>query len=59
MKRPNSTTLRRHAGFIKAGKIEKELKKIRKEFALMRTEQKEVERWIDVTLRDLGSLPPP
>jgi hypothetical protein len=40
MKRPNSTTLRRHAGFIKAGKIEKERKKIRKEFALMRTEQK-------------------
>jgi hypothetical protein len=43
---------------MKAGNIEKELKKIRKEFAWMRTEQKEVERWIDVALRDLGSLPP-
>jgi hypothetical protein len=55
MKRPNSTTLRRHAGFMKAGNIEKELKKIRKEFAWMRTEEKEVERWIDVALRDLRS----
>jgi hypothetical protein len=43
---------------MKAGNIEKELRKIRKEFAWMRTEQEEVERWIDVTLRDLGSLPP-
>jgi hypothetical protein len=42
---------------MKAGNIEKELKKIRKEFAWMQTEQKEVERWIDVALRDLGSLP--
>ena len=58
MKRPNSTTLRRRAGFMEAGNIEKELKNIRKEFAWMRTEQKEVERWIDVALRDPGSLPP-
>jgi hypothetical protein len=43
MKRPNSTPLHRHAGFMKAGNIEKELKKIRKEFAWMRTEQKEGE----------------
>ena len=54
MKRPNSTTLRRHAGFIKAGKIEKELKKIRKEFALMRTEQKELERCRVDVVKDLG-----
>jgi hypothetical protein len=58
MKRPKSTTLRHYAGFMKAGNIEKELKKIRKEFAWMRTEQKEVERWIDVALRDRASLPP-
>jgi hypothetical protein len=58
MKRPNSTTLRRHVGFMKAGKIEKELEKIRKEFAWMRTEQKVMERWIQGVLRDLGSLPP-
>ena len=58
MKRPNSTTLRRHAGFMKAGSIEKELKKIRKEFAWMRTERKEVERWIhSLGLKDLDSLP--
>ena len=56
MKRPNSTTLRRHAGFIKAENIEKELKKIREELAWMRTEQKEMECWIHVALRDLGSL---
>jgi hypothetical protein len=58
MKGPNSTTLRRHAGFMNAASIEEELKKIRKELAWMRTEQKEVERWIDVALRDLRSLPP-
>jgi hypothetical protein len=43
---------------MKAVNIAKELKKIRKEFAWMRTEQKKVERWIRVALRDLGSLPP-
>jgi hypothetical protein len=58
MKRPNSTTLPRHAGFMKAGNIEKELKEIRKEFVWMRAEQKKVERWIRVALRDLRSLPP-
>ena len=53
----NETQMLRHAGNMKAGNVEKE-PKIRKELAWIRTEQKEVERWIDVALRDLGSLPP-
>jgi hypothetical protein len=57
MKRSDSTTLRRHAGFMKAGNIEKELKKIRQELAWIQTEQRETERWIQVALRDLSRLP--
>ena len=53
MKRPNSTTLRRDAEFMGPENIEKELKKIREELAWMRTEQKEIECWIHVALRDL------
>jgi len=59
MKRPNSTTLRRGAEFMGPENIEKELKKIREELAWMRTEQKEIECWIHVALRDLGRLPRP
>jgi hypothetical protein len=58
MKRPNSTTLRHYAGFMKAVNIEKELKKIRKEFAWVRTEQREMACWIhSLGLKDLDSLP--
>jgi hypothetical protein len=42
--------------FMKAGNIEEELKKIREEVAWMRTEQKEMKRWIHVALRDPSSL---
>ena len=56
MKRPNSTSLRRHAGAMKAGNLEKELKEIRQGLAWMRTEQKEMKRWIRDALRNPGSL---
>ena len=56
MKRPNSTSLRRRAGTMKAGNLEKELKEIRQRFAWMRTEQKEMKRWIHDALRNPGSL---
>jgi hypothetical protein len=45
MKRPNSTSLRRHAGTMKTGNLEKALKEIRQGLAWMRTEQKEMKRW--------------
>ena len=53
----DSTTLRRHTEFMKAGNVENQLKKIREELAWVQTEQKEMECWIDVALRDLGRLP--
>jgi hypothetical protein len=56
MKRPNSTSLRRHAGTMKAGNLEKELKEIRQGLDWMRTEQKEMKRWIRDALRNPGSL---
>ena len=57
MKRPDSTTLRRHYG-LNAGNIEKQLKKIREEFAWMRTEQREMACWIhSLGLKDLDSPP--
>jgi hypothetical protein len=43
---------------MRAENIEKELKKIREELAWMRTEQKEMECWIDVALRNPGSPSP-
>ena len=55
MKRPNSTSLRRRAGTMQAGNLEKELKEIRQRFAWMRTEQKEIKRWIHDALRNPGS----
>lgn len=57
MKRSDSTTLRRHVGLMKARNIENELKKIREELAWMQTEQKEIECWIHLALRDVGRLP--
>ena len=57
MKRSDSTTLRRHTEFMKAGNVENQLKKIREELAWVQTEQKEMECWIHVGLRDLGRLP--
>jgi hypothetical protein len=56
MKRPNSTSLRRHAGNMKAGNIEKELKEIREGLAWMRAEQKEMKSWIRDALRNPSSL---
>ena len=56
MKGPNSTALRPHSGFMNAQKLEKQLKKIREEFAWMRREQREMECWIHLALKDLGSV---
>jgi hypothetical protein len=42
MKPPNPTSLRRHAGNMKTGNLEKALKEIRQGLAWMRTEQKEM-----------------
>ena len=56
MKRKNSTSLPRQAGYVKAGTVEKELKEIRKGLAWMRAEQKEMKRWIRDVLRNPGSL---
>jgi hypothetical protein len=57
MKRPGTTTLRRHYG-LNAGNIEKQLKEMRKEFAWMRTEQREMACWINsLALRDRASPP--
>jgi hypothetical protein len=54
MKRPDSATLRRHYGFLNAGNIEKQLNKIDEEFSCVRTEQREVARWIrSLALGDL------
>ena len=56
MKRPNSTSLRRHAGTMKTGNLEKALKEIRQGLAWMRTEQKEMKRWIRDALRNPSNL---
>jgi hypothetical protein len=42
--------------YVKARNLEKELKEIRKGLAWMRTEQKEMKRWIRNVLRDPSSL---
>jgi hypothetical protein len=55
MKRPNSTSLRRQGGNMKAENVEKELKEIREGLAWMRAEQKEMKSWIRDVLRNPSS----